>query len=735
MDADGANVRRLTHAPGYDGGPFYSADGGKIVWRRFGEDGHSAEIYVMNADGTGEKAITALGALSWAPYFHPSGRYIIFGTSVQGFQNFELYMVDTEGNNDPVRVTETAGFDSLPVFSPDGATLSWTSSRTADKKPQIFLARWNHEAALAALGVDGATPKAAEGPDLPATQAKVRADDMRRHVEALASPAMEGRLTGSEGERLATDYVARAFARLGLAPAGDDGTYFQAFEFTSGVRLGTGNGLKISGADAAPVVEKSWRPLGLSANGSVAASPVVFAGYGIVAPAAKGIPAYDSYADLDVAGKWVMVLRYLPSGITQDRRRHMDRYAELNYKVAVARDRGAVGMIVVSGPASGVNEQLIPLHLDAAASGSGLAAITVTDSLAEALLAGAGKSLAALDQAVNDGEAVAGFALPDVALAAHIDLVRETATGRNALARLAAGDGAAAETVIVGAHVDHLGRGVEGKSRARPEERGQVHPGADDNASGVAGLLEIAEYLSDLKARGRLGARRDILFAAWSGEELGLLGSDHFVETLGAGRDSLRPEIAAYLNMDMIGRLDEQLILQGVGSSPAWRGEIERRNAPIGLSLRLDDSAFLPTDATSFYLKGVPILNAFTGPHDEYSTPRDRPETLNHEGAARIARFMGLVARGLAATESPPAYTAHKGPAPTFRRRTSRAYMGTIPDYAGAEGKGARLSGVSEGGPAAKAGLKAGDVVVAPGRQGCRQPLRLFLRPRRPQSR
>ena len=267
--------------------------------------------------------------------------------------------------------------------------------------------------------------------------------------------------------------------------------------------------------------------------------------------------------------------------------------------------------------------------------------------------------------------------------------------------------------MIVGAHVDHLGRGVEGKSAPVPRSAAKSIPEPTTTPRGVAGLLEIAEYLSDLKARGRLGARRDILFAAWSGEELGLLGSDHFVETLGAGRDSLRPEIAAYLNMDMIGRLDEQLILQGVGSSPAWRGEIERRNAPIGLSLRLDDSAFLPTDATSFYLKGVPILNAFTGPHDEYSTPGTAPRPWNHEGAARIARFMGLVARGLAATESPPAYTAHKGPAPTFRRRTSRAYMGTIPRLrrGGREGAPA-CPAFPRAGPAAKAGLKAGDVVV-----------------------
>ncbi|MDJ0896978.1 MAG: peptidase M28, partial [Alphaproteobacteria bacterium] len=151
MDADGSNVRRLTDAPGYDGGSFWSADGSKITWRRFSEDGARAEVFTMNADGSDERRLTDLGVLSWAPYFHPSGDYLIFATNLQGFANFELYLVDAEGLREPVRVTEREGFDGLPAFSPDGRTLTWTSNATSNKKSQIFVADWDHEAATRLL--------------------------------------------------------------------------------------------------------------------------------------------------------------------------------------------------------------------------------------------------------------------------------------------------------------------------------------------------------------------------------------------------------------------------------------------------------------------------------------------------------------------------------------------------------------------------------------------------------
>jgi Zn-dependent M28 family amino/carboxypeptidase len=361
---------------------------------------------------------------------------------------------------------------------------------------------------------------------------------------------------------------------------------------------------------------------------------------------------------------------------------------------------------------------------------------------------------------LDTGEAVMGFPLEDVQLSAEIEIQQVKRFGRNVLARLPAGAQLGGQLVVIGAHVDHLGKGPTSSSLARDDERQGIHFGADDNASGVAAMLEMAEYLTGLKAAGRWPAKRDLLFAAWSGEELGLIGSSHFIKTFrppaeaerpdpaahgahtaetagaagdaapppvkgpahagaaaeghghGADHDSLHPAIAACLNLDMVGRLDKKLILQGVGSSSAWRGLIERANVPVGLPVSLQEDSYLPTDASSFFLHGVPILSAFTGSHSEYHTPRDTPETLNYEGASRVSRLMALIARALATGDDVPDYVAQARPKDGGQRANLRAYLGTIPDYAEADVKGVRLSGVGKGGPAEKAGVRAGDLVV-----------------------
>ncbi|MGI9433637.1 MAG: M28 family peptidase, partial [Geminicoccaceae bacterium] len=421
MNADGSNVRRLTDTPGYDGGPFFSADGEKIVWRRFAEDGHSAEIYIMNRDGSGEQRITDLGAMSWAPYFHPSGDYVIFATSVHGFGNFELYIVDSAGERDPVRVTSAESFDSLPVFAPDGLKVTWASARTADKKPQIFMASWNDAEARRLLDLGESIALApGEVPTVPDSAAEILPDDLRRHVEILASKTMNGRLTGTEGEKLATAYVANAFERLDLEPAGDDGSFFQPFDFTASVSLGQNNRLSLATMGADPRLDQDWRPLGMSSEGTLEPAETVFIGYGLVAPEGNGQDDYDSYGDLDVRGKWVMLFRYLPEDVGPERRQHLHRYADLGYKAAVARERGAVGMIVVSGPAAIVDDELVPLSFDAANAGSALGAISISNDLASRMLATIDKDLASVQRDLDEGEQVPGFELPDLVVAAEI---------------------------------------------------------------------------------------------------------------------------------------------------------------------------------------------------------------------------------------------------------------------------------------------------------------------------
>ncbi len=718
MNADGTNVRRLTDTPGYDGGPFFSADGSQITWRRFSRDGSRAEIFAMDLATGKERQLTRMGVMSWAPYFHPSGDYLIFASNREGFANFELFLVDAQGRREPVRVTHTDGFDGLPVFAPDGKRLSWTSNRTAAKQSQIFWADWNDATARRLLGLDGrSTDDRAKPLDsgIADTGAAISDVDARLHVERLTADDMAGRLTGTEGERLATAYVATVFKHLGLEPAGDDGTWFQSFPFTAGASLGADNRLTIEGLDAAPslLVDQDWRPLALSSNGPVASADVVFAGYGIVAPGSDKVPDYDAYGELDVRGKWVMVLRFLPESVPPEWRRHLLHYADLAYKAAVAKQRGALGLIVVTGPQAQARQRLVELDIEGGT--ASIAGISISDELGAAMLTAGGHELAALQAALDKGEVSEGFVLDGVRVAATVDVEREQATGRNVVGRLPATAPGDRPPVIVGAHVDHLGQGRGSGSLAREDEREQIHPGADDNASGVAAMLEAAQYLADLSARDKLGAKRDLLFVAWSGEEIGTLGSAHFVEQL-AGDDGLKGKVSAYLNMDMVGHLRDKLYLQGTGSSSLWAREIERRNVPVGLAIATKADPYLPTDVTPFYMRGVPVLNAFTGAHENYSSPRDTADQLNYDGVRDTARLMAGIARSLARADTEPDYVEVERKGGGMSRKHLRAYLGTIPAYGQDESvKGVKLQGAVKNGPAEKAGIINGDILTGVG--------------------
>ncbi len=715
MDADGGNVRQLTAAPGYDGGPFWSADGSRITWRRFSADGARAEIYSMKADGTEQRRLTELGVLSWAPFFHPSGDYLIFATNLQGFANFELYMVDAEGQREPVRVTDREGFDGLATFSPDGRTLSWTSNATPERRSQIFLARWDHEAALRLLA-EAPLRKRAASP-VEGTEPAISPADLRRHVEALTSDEMNGRLTGTEGERLATAYVAESFAGLGLAPAGDDGAMFQAFDFTAGVSLAEGNALTVSvdGEAESLALERSWRPLAFSRTGAAEEASLLFAGYGLVAPADGESAALDSYGDLDATGKWVLLWRGMPGDLSAERRTYLSRFADLRYKAAVAKSRGAAGVIFAPPPRDSFEDALPRLAYEATSGVSGLPVAAVSRAAAARMLSILGDDLAGMTETIEAGEQ-AGRDLIGVTASATVALDFEKRSGRNVLARLEL-DGleeGGLPPLYIGAHVDHLGRGETSGSLARSGEEDQIHRGADDNASGVAAMIEVAQKLAADQAAGKLAGKRDLVFAAWSGEELGLLGASHFVqaETERHGSESLADLVSAYLNMDMVGRLEDRLVASGLGSSDIWPREIERRNAVIGLPIVTTSDSYLPTDATAFYLSGVPILSLFTGAHEDYHTPRDTADKLNYEGLRDIARFVALVARSRVLEAEEPVYLEVARPEGQSNRRMSNVFLGTIPDYAQEGQVGVLLSGVVKDGPAESAGLQGGDVVV-----------------------
>ncbi len=725
MNADGSNVKRLTDAPGYDGGTFWSPDGSQIIWRRFSEDGARAEVYTMNADGSNERKITDLGVMSWAPIFHPSGDYIIFSTNLLGFDNFELYLVDAKGMRDPVRVTDRKGFDGLPMFHPEGDRIAWTSNNTSAGVSQIFIADWNDAEARRLLGLsaDGAVLAESAGAarlaaaDMGETTSEITVADLKKHVGMLASDAMEGRLTGTAGERMATQYVADAFASLGLSPAGDDGGYFQTFDFTAGVSLGADNALVARKGREAEVyaLDQDWRPLSFSRAGKIDTAQVVFAGWGLVAPEGDGVDEYDSYAHLDVEGRWVIVYRGLPNDAGSVARTHYSRYSGLRYKTSVAQSRGAAGIIFAPAPDVEYKDELPGLTYESSAGASGIPAVGVSAKAVSDLLEIAGADEAELAARLHSGAMVSGVDIEGVTIEGEIALEFERRTGRNVVARLDLGAPAGAAPVAIGAHVDHLGRGETSGSLARADETSDIHFGADDNASGVAGLIEIAQLMAADRDAGKLNAARDVVFAAWSGEELGLLGASHFVEAAAeaAGREDLTGVYASYLNMDMIGRLEDALVLQGVGSSGVWGREIEQRNAIVGLPVTTVADTYLPTDATQFYISGVPILAAFTGAHEDYHSPRDTADKLNYEGMVQIVRLMSLIARSQAVSEETPDYIEIANE--QSQGRVAGVFLGTIPDYATEGVQGVAISGVVQGGPAAEAGLKGGDVIVGLG--------------------
>jgi Tol biopolymer transport system component len=724
MNADGSNQRRLTDWPGYDGGPFFSPDGQRIIWRHFDENGVIADVYTMKQDGSDVQRLTAFGSMSWAPSYHPSGKYVIFTSNKLGFSNFELFLVDAAGQREPVRVTDTDGFDGLPVFSPDGRKLCWTSSRTADGKSQLFMADWNNQAALQALEAaplraSGQTsPLAARNlPPEPGSQLspEVKDSDLRLEVGYLASDALEGRMSGSAGSAKAASFISNYLKKIGLKPTGTSEGYGQQFEFTSGVKVVSNrNELRISSPDNAPhvfTVGQDFNPLSFTDNGEAQGS-VVFAGYGLVVPGKPG-NGYNSYQGLDVSNKIVLVLRYVPEDVEPKRRQELNRYAGLRYKALMARERGAKAILVAAGPKSPNAGELIDMSFDSSMAGSGIIAASVGSNVVQSLLASSGKDLKTLQTGLDNENPHAEGSLEltntTVKIATGVDFIKKT--DQNILGYLPPA-GSSHEYVVVGAHYDHLGYGEVGAFERKGEEH-QIHSGADDNASGVAAVMEIAGSLAEAREKHPEDFQRGVLFAFWSGEEIGLIGSSRFVE------HPVLPlsNAVAYLNFDMVGRLREnKLTLQGIGSSSVWRKLIEKRNILAGFNLVLQDDPYLPTDTTSFYPKHVPVLSFFTGSHEDYHRPTDKPGTLNYEGMEKISRMARGLVLDLAKAPERPDYLKVTHMEIVGARETLRAYLGSIPDYT-AEVTGVKLSGVRGGSPADKAGLKGGDILVEFGGQ------------------
>lgn len=517
---------------------------------------------------------------------------------------------------------------------------------------------------------------------------------IRDHVKYLASEKLAGRRTGSEGNRLAAEYIAREFRKYKLQPLTGSKEYFQTFDYLSGYRLGRNNRFTMATPAGLRHLKLNQEFIPLYYGGQRRArTTMVFAGYGISAPE----QGYDDYAGLDVREKVVVVMNQSPDGINPHGR--FASSASITAKTAAARERGAVGMVLVDPPGAPAIPPSYAMQrgfLDA-----GLAVVYLPgDPLAD-LRDESGHSVAQIRASIDSTRLPASFMMRGwvVDMSTDVELVRQKVP--NVVGMLRGTDPVLRnEMIVIGGHFDHLGWGGEGSLHGGSDSA--IHYGADDNASGTAGMLVLAEQFARAG-----GNRRTLVFMAFNGEEEGLLGSGALVKTFPNDR------VAAMINMDMIGRLDSvNLIVQGIGSSPAWPALLAETNHDRFTLKQIPDGEG-PSDHSSFYLKDIPVLFFFTGIHSDYHRPGDTWEKINYPGEARVLGFVADIIRAIDARQERPSYTKVANQTPRSSM-SFKVYVGTIPDY-GYEGNGLRLNGVADGGPAQKAGLQEGDIIVRMG--------------------
>lgn len=529
---------------------------------------------------------------------------------------------------------------------------------------------------------------------------EVTAAELRKHVQYLASDALEGRKSGSKGAEKAEQYIGDEFKSYGLKPVGDNGTYLQKFEFVAGVRLGRENSFSISMISGVKklTLDKGYRPLGFSASGTFSGE-IVFVGYGISASDKN----YDDYKGIDVKDKAVLLLRNVPEG--DSLKGKLDSFSSLRYKASKAKELGARVILVVTGPADADTDDLIRLSYDQSTGNAGILAAHIKRDVANELLKASGTTIKDIQAAITTTQSPKSMPLKDVSLSLQTDINEIREITANVVGLLEGNDPVLKNEIIaIGAHHDHLGYGGAGSGSLKPDTVA-VHHGADDNASGTAGLLELAQAFAARKKE----LKRSVLFLSFSGEEMGLLGSAHYVKAPTLPLE----KTVAMLNMDMIGRFNNKsLIVYGIGTSPGFEELVKKHNRDSMFVLKLNRDGYGPSDHSSFYAKQIPVFHFFTDLHSDYHRPSDEYEKLNYDGMEQVTKYVEAIAFDLNQDTGKPQYVAVEAPRPAGGAgRSTRVYMGTIPDF-GETVEGMKLSGVREGSPAAKAGLQGGDIII-----------------------
>lgn len=541
--------------------------------------------------------------------------------------------------------------------------------------------------------------------------ASIQSDRWLADVKYLASSDLKGRGSGSLELNQAANYIADQFKKAGLEAL--RGSYFQPFDAVIGAELGQNNQAALLGISRRTYrLRQDFTPLGFSGSGDKTAD-VVFVGYGITAPEYN----YDDYAGMDVTGKVVLVLRHEPQeqdeqSVFQGRR--ITRYAALVSKAITARNRGAAAMVLVNDPVPHSNDRLVSLGQIDGPTDVGIPVIQVTQAVANDWVKRAGRSLEDLQRAIDRDLSKQSFPLPaDVEVRIQADVRQRKAVLRNVIGLLPGSDPAVRDQVIViGAHYDHLGLGEQ--DSLAPNAAGQIHHGADDNASGTAGMMELARFFSEEGNR----PRHSLLFMAYSGEEKGLLGSAHYVESPLIPLD----RTVAMMNLDMIGRVSRnRLYIGGVGTSPQFRPWIQEENQGLGFQVDYSDSGYGGSDHMSFARREIPVLFFFSGLHADYHKPTDTWEKQLPAETAKVLDLVSRVVKKVDATNEKLQFVRVQRQQPRARDQGEEAagdpgpgygaYFGSIPDFGEVE-RGVKFADVRDGSPAAQAGLRSGDILI-----------------------
>ncbi|MBU2492037.1 MAG: M20/M25/M40 family metallo-hydrolase [Bacteroidetes bacterium] len=525
---------------------------------------------------------------------------------------------------------------------------------------------------------------------------EIEIEELKLHMNYLASDELEGRLPGTEGGKKAAEYIREQLKSLNVNLLGENG--FQFFDITKGIEPGENNYLKLETGDAE--FGKDYMPLAFSGNGEISTS-AVFLGYGFNFK--DDSLSWNDYELVDVKNKWAVVLRGAPDVS------HNSKYSSqssLRKKILRAKDAGASGIIFVSGEKFDESDELFDLDYAKREPGIDFPAIQIKRSIADNLLKKFDVSVSILESQLNENLMPNSFEI-DETISAKINLIKVYAKTENVIALLEGTDPILKnEYIVLGAHFDHLGYGGQGSGSRRPDTSA-IHNGADDNASGTSAIIEIFENLAVNKNK----LKRSIIFSAFGAEEMGLLGSKYFVDNPPVDLKKIK----FMLNLDMVGRMKEgknEFSASGTGTGIGIPEMIDIYAEEMAVTIAKSSEGYGPSDHASFYANDIPVMFLYTAMHEDYHTPSDKSDLINFKGQKSVSDFAYKIIFDIANREKNLVF---QEAGPKERQTGARSYkvtLGIMPDVAGVVENGLRADAVIPGRPAAIAGMQKGDIII-----------------------